>query len=110
MATIIDTHDPQLTETLRSIVGSAHVLVDPETIQRHTRDQSWLSPVLHRYFSERQNSNLPPVQAVVKPGTVHELKQVLAHVIRHRVPITVRGGGTSNFGQSVALEGGVILD
>lgn len=33
-----------------------------------------------------------------------------AQCARWRVPLTVRGGGTGNYGQAVPLEGGVVLD
>ncbi len=34
--------------------------------------------------------------------------RVAAACARHRVPLTVRGGGTGNYGQAVPLEGGVL--
>ena len=36
--------------------------------------------------------------------------RVAAACARHRVPLTVRGGGTGNYGQAVPLAGGVVLD
>src|SRR5437764_10006912 len=36
--------------------------------------------------------------------------RVAAACARHRVPLTVRGGGTGNYGQAVPLEGGVVVD
>ena len=30
--------------------------------------------------------------------------------VKHRIPLTVRGGGTGNYGQSVPLKGGVLVD
>jgi hypothetical protein len=30
--------------------------------------------------------------------------------VKHRIPITARGGGTANYGQSVPLHGGILLD
>ncbi len=35
---------------------------------------------------------------------------VAAACARHRVPLTLRGGATGNYGQCVPLEGGVVLD
>ncbi len=36
--------------------------------------------------------------------------RVAAACLRHKVPITARGGGTGNYGQAVPLQGGVVLD
>ena len=36
--------------------------------------------------------------------------RLAAACARHRVPLTVRGGGTGNYGQAVPLAGGVVLD
>ena len=36
--------------------------------------------------------------------------RVAALCARHRVPLTVRAGGTGNYGQAVPLQGGVLLD
>jgi FAD/FMN-containing dehydrogenase len=35
---------------------------------------------------------------------------VLAFAYNHRIPFTTRGSGTGNYGQSVPLEGGIVLD
>jgi FAD/FMN-containing dehydrogenase len=48
--------------------------------------------------------------AVVSPASVEELKQVVAACARHRVPLTVRGGGTGNYGQAMPVRGGVVVD
>src|SRR5262249_50275958 len=36
--------------------------------------------------------------------------RVAAACARHRIPLTVRGGATGNYGQCTPLEGGVVLD
>jgi FAD/FMN-containing dehydrogenase len=51
-----------------------------------------------------------PIDAVVQPATLDELERVVAVSVRQRVPITVRGAGTGNYGQSVPLFGGVLID
>jgi FAD/FMN-containing dehydrogenase len=38
------------------------------------------------------------------------VQRVAGACARHRVPLTVRGGGTGNYGQCVPLHGGISLD
>jgi FAD/FMN-containing dehydrogenase len=67
-------------------------------------DYHWYSPVL----AERLAGRLP--QGVVRPTDVAEVVQIAAACARHQVPLTVRGGGTGNYGQCVPLFGGLTLD
>ncbi len=75
-----------------------------EACARAAADYHWYSPVL----AERLAGRVP--QAVLRPRTQGEALRVLAACARHRVPLTVRGGGTGNYGQCVPLFGGVTLD
>ena len=47
---------------------------------------------------------------VVTPRDEAEVVRVAAACAKHRIPLTVRGGATGNYGQCVPLEGGVVLD
>ncbi|MDQ6672553.1 MAG: FAD-binding oxidoreductase [Chloroflexota bacterium] len=94
----------ELVDQLVQIVGDKHVLVDKAAQQRFLRDFSWYSPVLTEAFADTR------IDAVVQPGSMDELEQVVAAGVRLRVPITVRGAGTGNYGQSVPLFGGILLD
>jgi hypothetical protein len=49
-------------------------------------------------------------QLVVQPQNKVELMRLAAACAKHRINVTVRGGGTGNYGQCVPLEGGVIVD
>jgi len=101
-----------LAGALAGIVGPAAVTFDPNEMAQFLVDNSWLSPVLKEYFGGRKpaEGRLPAIEAVVSPGTTAELKQVLAEAVRRGLPITVRGGGTSNFGQVIPLKGGLVID
>jgi len=47
---------------------------------------------------------------VVTPRDENEVVRLAGACARHRIPLTVRGGATGNYGQCVPLEGGVVLD
>jgi FAD/FMN-containing dehydrogenase len=47
---------------------------------------------------------------VVEPEDEAEVIRALAACHRHRVPVTVRGGGSGNYGQAMPLERGAVLD
>jgi FAD/FMN-containing dehydrogenase len=89
---------------LNERVGERYVLVEPAAQRRFLRDFSWYSPVLADALVDTR------IDAVVQPGTLDELEQVVAIGVRNRLPITVRGAGTGNYGQSVPLYGGILLD
>ena len=47
---------------------------------------------------------------VVRPTSKEEIATVVRAAVRHRLPLTARGGGTANYGQSVPSKGGVVVD
>jgi FAD/FMN-containing dehydrogenase len=94
---------PKLHAFLQDIAGIETTL-DAATLAAKSRDYFWYSPIL----SEQLDGKLG--EALVKPKTVAEVIRIAASAARHRVNITVRGGGTGNYGQSVPLDGGLILD
>jgi len=77
---------------------------DPATLRLRSRDRFAVSPVL------RQSLQGKAAEVIVSPGDKGELLQVIAAAARHRLPLTARGGGTANYGQSVPSRGGVLLD
>jgi FAD/FMN-containing dehydrogenases len=94
---------PDLHRDLAAIVGDAHVVSDPAQLARLSRDYSWFSPLLDEPM--RRHS----AELAVAPGRTEELVRVLELVAEKGVPVTVRGGGTGNYGQAVPLEGGLLL-
>lgn len=77
---------------------------DPKYVAAKSRDYFWYSPILSAGL-EGVTGDL-----VAAPVDEAQVMQVAAACARHGVPLTVRGGGTGNYGQCVPLEGGVILD
>ena len=71
---------------------------------RAASDFHWYSPVLAQALVGRR----PDV--VITPRTLEEVVEVAATCARLKVPLTVRGAGTGNYGQCVPLHGGISLD
>lgn len=77
---------------------------DPKQVEARSRDYYWYSPILSAELDGKTG------QLVVMPETEDDVIRIAAAAARHGVPLTVRGGGTGNYGQCVPLEGGAILD
>jgi FAD binding domain len=97
---------------LRDALGDEAVSASSAEIVRLMRDESWLSPVLHREFERRtreQGASLG-VEAVVRPISEEDVIELARIATRRRVPLIPRGAGTSNFGLLAPEEGGLIVD
>ncbi|MFD1697402.1 FAD-binding oxidoreductase [Roseibium aestuarii] len=77
---------------------------DPATLRLKSRDFFWFSPVLKPQLEDCR------AEIVVRPVNVEGVMQVASAAARLRLPVTIRGGGTGNYGQAVPLEGGIVLD
>jgi len=85
-------------------LGDIPVIVDPKVVRRRSRDFFWYSPVLNEQLDGKS------ADLIVVPRDEKDVIHTAAACARHRVPITVRAGGTGNYGQAVPLKGGVLLD
>lgn len=88
----------------RRDIEGIRVYDDPKHVEVKSRDYFWYSPILSQELEGRVGD------LVVMPENQEEVRRVAAAAARHKVPLTVRGGGTGNYGQCVPLEGGIILD
>jgi FAD/FMN-containing dehydrogenase len=89
---------------LASIVEPEHLIVDEDEQRRFLKDFSWYSPLLTSALADTT------VGFVVRPSTVADLERIVALGVRRRLPITARGAGTGNYGQSLPLERGILID
>ncbi len=69
-----------------------------------SKDFYWYSPILTEQLAGCV------ADLVVKVSTEDDVKQAAAVAARWKLPLTVRGGGTGNYGQCVPLQGGLVLD
>src|SRR5215213_11652019 len=105
------TNRSDLLDALTTALGAAAVVRDPATVAKSLKDNSWLSPILSEHFALRRGDDDGIVaDAVVTPSSVDELRTVISRAVRHDTPMTLRGGGTTNFGQSLPLHGGIVID
>ena len=77
---------------------------DSHTLRVKSKDYFWYSPLLQQLLDDKLG------EVLVKPQDQAELIRVAQAACMHHINLTVRGGGTGNYGQCVPLEGGVILD
>lgn len=97
------TEHPPLGGFLAEIAG-VEATTDPVDRKRRSRDFFWYSPILYQSLKDKS------ADVVVTPRNEAEVIRVAAACARHRLPLTVRGGATGNYGQCVPMEGGVVLD
>src|SRR5690625_3044056 len=97
------THSTVL-ESLQSILKEDQISIDKETIEKLSADYYWYSPVLMELLQDKK------ADLVIFPESEEDVRQVVAYATKNRIPITVRGSGTGNYGQSVPMEGGILLE
>lgn len=88
----------------RGALGDVPVIDKAPLIKRKSRDFFWYSPVLDRELKHCVGD------LVAQPRSQEELSEVLKTAFAWGVPVTLRGGGTGNYGQAVPLEGGLIVE
>ncbi len=80
---------------LRDIVGE-------ENIRDNLAD-------LYVYSSDASvHSSMPNV--VVRPGSTQEVQKILRYANKNRIPVIPRGAGSGMSGQTVPIDGGIVLD
>ena len=80
----------------RELLGEARVRQDQEVLLQHATD-------------ETEDLSYPP-ELVLMVANAIEISRVLAYCNSHKIPVTVRGGGTGLSGGALAVHGGVVLN
>jgi FAD/FMN-containing dehydrogenase len=96
--------DSNALELFIGSLGDVPIETDPKIVHKKSRDFFWFSPVLKRQLQDKL------ADIVVVPREEKDVIHVASAAARYRVPITVRGGGTGNYGQCVPVQGGAVLD
>jgi FAD/FMN-containing dehydrogenase len=93
-----------LAADLTAELGAGAVLTDEAARLTASTDWAHMSPVLAPI--------LPGgiADVVVRPRDAAGIAAAVGAAHRHRVPVTVRGQGTGNYGQGIPLYGGLVID
>lgn len=91
-------------EKLIDLVGEEKVIVSENLRERLSKDYYWYSPVLFEELKDKI------ADCVVKPTSIEEIKGLVTFAVENKVPVTIRGAGTGNYGQAIPLKGGIVLD
>ncbi len=89
---------------MADVLGENKLLLDTASLEKYSKDYYWYSPILE---SKLKNKT---ADGIVRACSEEEVVQVMSFAYRHKIPVTVRGAGTGNYGQAVPLEGGIVLD
>ena len=91
-------------EAVKRDLHGLNLITAPNQRKQLSKDFYWYSPIL----TERLAGCVADL--VVKVSTEDDVRQAAAVAAKWKLPLTVRAGGTGNYGQCVPLEGGLVLD
>jgi FAD/FMN-containing dehydrogenase len=91
-------------EEIADLLGERKLLLDTASLEKYSKDYYWYSPILELKLKHKL------AEGIVLASDEREVIQVLAYAYSQKIPVTVRGAGTGNYGQAVPLEGGIVLD
>jgi FAD/FMN-containing dehydrogenase len=79
-------------------------ITNPAQVSKLSEDYFRFSPILESILVDKV------ADVVVRPASENDVLRIAKACVDSRIPLTVRGSGTGNYGQSVPLNGGIILD
>ncbi|MGB3137095.1 MAG: FAD-binding oxidoreductase [Nodosilinea sp.] len=91
-------------DSLAQTLGAVETIREPSQREKLSKDYYYFSPVLQGQLGDLV------ADLIVRPTSEAEVLTAARICAAARVPVTVRGAGTGNYGQCIPLEGGVVLD
>ena len=90
-------------DAFSSELSGIEIISDRAQVVKLSQDYYHFSPVLQPLLSDKTGD------LVVRPASEAEVLRIAAACVKFKIPLTVRGAGTGNYGQCIPLKGGVIL-
>ena len=94
----------ELAAELTALLGPRNVTSELRARERASVDGGRMSPIISELLP------LGLADLVAFPTSAEQIGQAVAAAVRHGVPITPRGKGTANYGQTIPMAGGLVLD
>lgn len=91
-------------DAFSSELSGIEIISDRAQVVKLSQDYYHFSPVLQPLLSDKTGD------LVVRPASEADVLRIAAACVKSKIPLTVRGAGTGNYGQCIPLKGGVILD
>lgn len=91
-------------DAVTSELSPIETITDPLQVTKLSLDYYHFSPILQPQLADKRGD------LVVRPTSEAEVLKIAEICVKYKVPLTVRGAGTGNYGQCIPLNGGVILD
>lgn len=85
-------------------LSGLEIIRDRNQLTKLSQDYYHFSPILQPLLQDKI------ADLVVRPLNETEVLKVAKICVQHKIPLTVRGAGTGNYGQCIPLEGGIVLD
>ncbi len=85
-------------------LNNISIIKDSEQIKKLSLDYYYFSPILKEKLGDKR------ADLVLQPTTEEEILKIAKICVQNKIPLTVRGAGTGNYGQCIPLNGGIVLD
>lgn len=93
-----------LEEELLQLLGPEGVSKDQKSIDKFSLDGAVMSPVIMEQLP------LGRADLVAHPASAQQIADTVAAAVRHGVAVTPRGKGTGNYGQSIPMPNGLVIE
>ena len=91
-------------QAIASQLSEMETTSDRDRLTKLSLDYYHFSPILKAQLQDKRGD------LAVFPTTEAEVLQIAQICVTNKIPLTVRGAGTGNYGQCIPLQGGIILD